>query len=377
MKYNIENRIKDTAIVNLTDFQNAIDLYEEGEIEKALELTFGLITLGLGSDFETDDREVRRLLRNREYTVIKSNETYCNKLYSKEEGQRNKLQLDDIAEMMANGATQQIIADSLSVSLDTIKYRVKIMKEKFPALYTESVKKCKKVGVSGSNGNVNDNVNGNVNDNVNDNDNDNVKDKIEEREGLEERGAATPPATTENSEIQKNQVIENSEIQKKAENAENAETKTQEEPRRLEETTINYWNRSELGVIGEIDNEKDLIAYLEILFGDHLTSKVKSQLQVALKTMSAKQIARFYFYCDQKEHRKFLRGSEMTLGLLQFDDIKERANTYWTNLDNRRKQFTKDYNSWQLDQKEIIVKIPQNKHTKRRAYTKEEIEAMV
>ena len=346
MKYNIENRIKDTAIVNLTDFQNAIDLYEEGEIEKALELTFGLITLGFGSDFETDDREVRRLLRNREYTVIKSNETYCNKLYSKEEGQRNKLQLDDIAEMMANGATQQIIADSLSVSLDTIKYRVKIMKEKFPALYTESVKKCKKVGVSGSNDN--------------DNDNDNVKDKIEER------GAAAPPATTENSEIQKN-----------AENAEIEETKTQEEPRHLEETTINYWDRSELGIIGEIDNEKDLIAYLEILFSGQLTSKVKGQLQVALKTMSAKQIARFFFYCDQIEHRKFLKCSEMTLGLLQFADIKERANTYWTNLDNRKKQFAKEYNLWQLDQKEIIVKAPQKKPTKRRAYTKEEIEAMV
>ena len=341
MKYNIENRIKDTAIVNLTDFQNAIDLYEEGEIEKALELTFGLITLGLGSDFETDDREVRRLLRNREYTVIKSNETYCNKLYSKEEGQRAKLQLDDIAEMMANGATQQIIADSLSVSLDTIKYRVKIMREKFPALYTESVKKCKKVGVSGSN----------------DNDNDNVKDKIEER------GAATPPATTENSEIQKNAEIE--------------ETKIQEEPRRLEETTINYWDRSELGVIGEIDNEKDLIAYLEILFSGQLTSKVKGQLQAALKTMPAKQIARFYFYCDQIEHRKFLKCSEMTLGLLQFDDIKERANTYWTNLDNRKKQFAKNYNLWQFDQKEIVVKAPQKKPTKRRAYTKEEIEAMV
>ena len=374
MKYNIENRIKDTAIVNLTDFQNAIDLYEEGEIEKALELTFGLITLGLGGDFETDDREVRRLLRNREYTVIKSNEAYCNKLYSKEEGQRNKLQLDDIAEMMANGATQQVIADSLSVSLDTIKYRVKIMKEKFPALYTESVKKCKKVGVSGSN----DNVNVNDNDNVNDN----VKDKIEEREREEERGAATPPASAEISEIQKNQMIDFSEIQKKAENAEIEEkteieeTKPQEEPRRLEETSISHWDKDNPNVIGEIDNEKDLIAYLEILFGGQLTSKVKSQLQVTLKTMSAKQIARFYFYCDQKEHRNFLRGSQMTLGLLQFDDIKERANTYWTNFDNRKKQFAKDYNLWQLDQKVISVKLPPRKE-KKLTFTKEEIEAMV
>jgi hypothetical protein len=172
MKYNIENRIKDTAIVNLTDFENAIDLYEDGEIEKALELMFGATILGFGGDFETDDREIRRLLRNREYTVAKSNKTYCNKLHSKEIGQRTKLQLDDIAEMMANGATQQVIADSLSVSLDTIKYRVRIMKENFPSLYAESVakaqtqgvKKCKKVGVSGSNDNDNDNdnVNGNV-----------------------------------------------------------------------------------------------------------------------------------------------------------------------------------------------------------------------
>ena len=170
MKYNIENRIKDTAIINLTDFENAIDLYEDGEIEKALELMFGATVLGFGGDFETDDREVRRLLRNREYTVAKSNKTYCNKLHSKEIGQRTKLQLDDIAEMMANGATQQVIADNLSVSLDTIKYRVRIMKENFPSLYAESVakaqtqgvKKCKKVGVRGSNENDNVKVNGNV-----------------------------------------------------------------------------------------------------------------------------------------------------------------------------------------------------------------------
>ena len=178
MRYNIENRIKDTAIVNLTDFENAIDLYEEGEIEKALELMFGLTVLGLGGDFETDDREIRRLLRNREYTVVKSNEAFCNKLHSKEVGQRAKLQLDDIAEMMANGATQQVIADNLSVSLDTIKYRVRVMKEKFPSLYAESVKKCKKVGVSGSNVNVNVNENENENENVNENENENENVKV-------------------------------------------------------------------------------------------------------------------------------------------------------------------------------------------------------
>ena len=173
MKYNIENRIKDTAIVNLTDFENAIDLYEDGEIEKALELMFRITILGLGGDFETDDREIRRLLRNREYTVVKSNEAFCNKLHSKEVSQRAKLQLDDIAEMMANGATQQVIADNLSVSLNTIKYRIRIMKEKFPSLYAESTKKYKKVGLSGNNVKDNENENENVNENENENDNDN------------------------------------------------------------------------------------------------------------------------------------------------------------------------------------------------------------
>lgn len=217
--------------------------------------------------------------------------------------------------------------------------------------------------------NTYNNTNYNVKDNTNNKIEERIKEEIKER--LEERGAATPPATTENSEIQKK--AENAEIEEKTEIE---ETKPQEEPRRLEETSISRLNKDNPNVIGEIDNEKDLIAYLEILFGGQLTSKVKSQLKVALKTMSVKQIARFYFYYDQNEHRNFFRGSEMTLGLLQFDDIKERANTYWTNFDNRKKQFAKDYNLWQLDQKEIIVKLPQKKPTKRRAYTLEEIEAM-
>ena len=108
-------------------------------------------------------------------------------------------------------------------------------------------------------------------------------------------------------------MIDFSEIQKKAGNA---ETKTKEEPRRLEETSISRSNIDNPNVIGEIDNEKDLIAYLEILFCGQLTPKVKSQLKAVLKTMSANQIARFYFYCDQKEHRNFLKCSDMTLGLL-------------------------------------------------------------
>ena len=190
MKYNIENRIKDTAIVNLTDFENAIDLYEDGEIEKALELMFGITVLGLGGDFETDDREIRRLLRNREYTVVKSNEAYCNKVKAEEEKRIEKLQLKEIAEMMANGATQQVIADTLGVSLRTIAYRIGIMKAEFPSLYSgitksaksaKSAKECKQMQY-----NENVNVNVNVNENENENENDNVKVSAEGQKKLAE-----------------------------------------------------------------------------------------------------------------------------------------------------------------------------------------------
>ena len=148
MKYNIENRIKDTALINLVDFENAIDLYEDGEVEKALELMFGVTTLGLGGKFETDDKEIRRLLKNREYTAEKSNKAYCNKVKTDEEKRIEKLQLKEIADMLSNGVTQQVIADTLGVSLRTVAYRIGIMKAEFPSLYSviaKSAKECKQM----------------------------------------------------------------------------------------------------------------------------------------------------------------------------------------------------------------------------------------
>ena len=182
MKYNIENRIKDTAIVNLTDFENAIDLYEDGEIEKALELMFGLTVLGLGGDFETDDREVRRLLRNREYTVVKSNEAYCNKVKAEKEKRIEKLQLREIAEMLSNGVTQKVIADTLGVSLKTIEYRIKVMKAEFPNIYSASIKTLKTLKTLKNP----KKPQYNENENENENDNENVKVSAEGQKKLAE-----------------------------------------------------------------------------------------------------------------------------------------------------------------------------------------------
>ena len=192
MKYDIENRIKDTALINLVDFENAIDLYEDGEVEKALELMFGVTILGLGGKFETDDKEIRRLLKNREYTAEKSNKAYCNKVKSEEEKRIEKLQLREIAGMLENGVTQQVIADTLGVSLRTVEYRIGVMKAEFPSLYSIPTKTAKNRKQPQYNDNVNDNVNVNDNEkekekaekpkNLNDNVNDNVNDNEKENE---------------------------------------------------------------------------------------------------------------------------------------------------------------------------------------------------
>lgn len=179
MKYDIENRIKDTALINLVDFENAIDLYEDGEVEKALELMFGVTILGLGGKFETDNKEIRRLLKNREYTAEKSNKAYCNKVKTEEEKRIEKLQLREIAEMLANGVTQQVIADTLGVSLKAVEYRIRVMKTEFPNIYSTSTKTLKTLK-NPKKPQYNDNVNDNVN--VNDKEKEKEKDNEKEKE---------------------------------------------------------------------------------------------------------------------------------------------------------------------------------------------------
>ena len=273
MKFDIENRLKDTAIVNLTDFENAIDLYEDGEIGKALELMFGLTVLGFGGDFEAEDREVRRLLRNRAYTVAKSNETYCNKVQSKEAGQRAKLQLDDIAEMMANGATQQIIADTLCVSLDTIKYRVKVMKEKFPSLYEESVKKCKKVGVSVSN------------------------EKDKDKDKGNEKDKNFPSSSLSKNEGWK--IVEKMKELHPFDAANSVETKA------------------------------DLMAFVIAYKGENFATARVNQ-QITDTKVSPKDCARALYYLDTKEMKgRFCKGIEPTLYLCLKDENIVSANNYF------------------------------------------------
>ena len=77
--------------------------------------------------------------------------------------------------MLENGVTQQVIADTLGVSLKTVEYRIKVMKAEFPNIYSASMKTLKTLK-NPKKPQYNDN------DNVNVNDNDNVKEKEKEKE---------------------------------------------------------------------------------------------------------------------------------------------------------------------------------------------------
>ena len=161
MKYSIETRIKDNSLVYLTDFQNAEDLYlesledwedrkDDNDIEAlrrahesltlAFEVLFGAAVLGFGGEFESEHREVRRLLKAREYTAGISNEKYENKMKIDKTEKEKKLMLEEISEFMAKGYTYTEISRQLGISVSAIKYRVNsVMKTQYPELYEKVI----------------------------------------------------------------------------------------------------------------------------------------------------------------------------------------------------------------------------------------------
>ena len=161
MKYNIETRIKDNSLVYLTDFQNAEDLYLESledwddrkddndfealrraheSLTLAFEVLFGAAVLGFGGEFESEHREVRRLLKAREYTAGISNEKYENKIKIDKTEKEKKLMLEEISEFMAKGYTYTEISRQLGISVSAIKYRVNsVMKTQYPELYEKVI----------------------------------------------------------------------------------------------------------------------------------------------------------------------------------------------------------------------------------------------
>ena len=77
--------------------------------------------------------------------IARHNQKYLNVKNTNAARQRNKLQVDEILDMLSNGAKQSVMADSLAIPLATLKYRIRVIKEKYPEEYNEAIEKCKSI----------------------------------------------------------------------------------------------------------------------------------------------------------------------------------------------------------------------------------------
>ena len=206
--------------------------------------------------------------------------------------------------MMANGATQQIIADTLCVSLDTIKYRVKVMKEKFPSLYEESVKKCKKVGVSVSN------------------EKDKDKDKDKDNENDKENNISSSSFT---------------------------ESKGWETVEKMKEL-------HPFDAANSVETKADLMAFVIAYKGESFaTARVNQQIKDT--KVSPKDCARALYYLDAKEMKgRFCKGMEPTLYLCLKDENIVSANNYFEKEIAQKEAIMRSFQDAEENKK--IMRVP-------------------
>ena len=159
-----ETEMRDSGIIYQSQFEQIKKLYAQNK-ELAGELAISAIELVLTGEYSSNDFTIDLLLTQNKVIVDRDKEKYDKKLEAKRAKRIENMELDKIAEMLNNGATQKIIADTLGISTSTISDRVKVIRTDYPDLL-----KNPKNPKNPSNPTY-DNDNDNVNDNVNDNDN--------------------------------------------------------------------------------------------------------------------------------------------------------------------------------------------------------------
>jgi hypothetical protein len=130
------------------------------------ELAISLMELVLTGEYSSDDFMVQFAMANHSIVAERNQEKYDKKVEASRVARMESLKLNEIAEMLNNGASQRIIADTLGEKATTINYRVGIIRKDYPELLKYSNKNTK---------NPKNPKDDNVNDNDNDNDNDNYK----------------------------------------------------------------------------------------------------------------------------------------------------------------------------------------------------------
>ena len=148
---------KASGIVYKASLDSIKELYLNGQTELAFETAVACMELACGGQISSDNYMVKVITANLREVAEKANQKYEDKKQRSIEQRIEKLQLEQIADMLNNGATQQIIADTLVQSKQTISYRIGVIKQEFPYLLEKS--KSQKILSSQKYDNDNDNDN--------------------------------------------------------------------------------------------------------------------------------------------------------------------------------------------------------------------------
>jgi hypothetical protein len=166
--------MRDSGIIYKSQFEQIKKLFSQNK-ELAGELAISAIELVLTGEYSSDDFTVDLLLTQNKVIVDKDKENYEKTLEAKAQARIKKLKLEEIAEMLNNGVSQKIIADTIGESQRVVSYRKGIIEKEFPEMLNDFTKITQITEIT-------------LYDNDNDNDNDNVP-------SLSSKEKSSPPSS--------------------------------------------------------------------------------------------------------------------------------------------------------------------------------------
>lgn len=128
---------KPTAVIYASNFEQVKELYEVDK-EMAGELAISILEVALTGEISSDNSMVHLLLKNFEVSAKINQEKYEKKMQAKRWKEIEEKQLSEIAHMARKGISQQVIADTLGISRQTVNARLhNLIEVKYPELLEE------------------------------------------------------------------------------------------------------------------------------------------------------------------------------------------------------------------------------------------------
>lgn len=181
-----DTEMRDSAILYKSVLEQVKMLHEQ-DPAMAGELAISAMELLLTGGMSTDNPMIPIILANLKIVNEKNREKYEKKVLTQKQTKIKEYQLDEIAELYAQGLTQTEIGVKLGISQQKVSYRINNMiKSEYPELLT----KYKNTKNTNTNDNVNDNVNVNEKEKEKDNENDFVASP--QRDRLRRSACRTP-----------------------------------------------------------------------------------------------------------------------------------------------------------------------------------------